>query len=50
MLTENLHHRVEGFTINILVYSKNTDEWTDKMLDILKLRNMGPTKLGLIEN
>jgi hypothetical protein len=45
MLTENLNHTREGFTVLILVYSPNADSWTDKMLDILKSTKMNTTKL-----
>lgn len=48
VLTEKLNHTVEGFTINILVYSAHSDVWIDKMFDILKSNKMGPTKLERI--
>lgn len=36
VLTGNLNHKVEGFTVVILVYSLNSDAWTDIMLNILE--------------
>lgn len=45
VLTENLNHRAAGYTIDILVYSANSDSWTDVMLKILQSEKMGPTKL-----
>jgi hypothetical protein len=35
VLSEKLHHKGEGYLITILVYSINSDMWTDKMFDIL---------------
>jgi hypothetical protein len=34
MFTENLNHTKEGWTVLILLYSPNSDAWTDKMLKI----------------
>ena len=45
VLTENLNHRAAGYTIDILVYSANSDSWTDVMLKILQTEKMGPTKI-----
>ena len=45
VLTENLNHRAVGYTIDILVYSANSDSWTDVMLKILQSEKMGPTKI-----
>ena len=45
VLTENLNHRAAGYTIDILVYSANSDSWTDVMLKNLQTEKMGPTKI-----
>ena len=46
MLTENLNHTREGF---ILVYSLNSDSWTDKMLNISKTTKIHTAKLTVIK-
>lgn len=45
VFTENLNHTKEGFTVVILVYSLNSDAWTDKMVNILKSTKINTTKL-----
>jgi hypothetical protein len=47
VFTENLNHTKEGWTVVILVYSPNSDAWTDKMLKILKCTKMNTTKLAV---
>ena len=45
VLDEKLHHKAEGYLITILVYSLNSDLWTDKLFQILLSKNVGPIKL-----
>lgn len=45
VLSEKLHHKGEGYLITILVYSINSDVWTDKLYDILLAKNARPNKL-----
>ena len=49
VLTENLNHTREGFSVVILVYSLNSDSWTDKMLSILNSAKIHTTKLTVIK-
>lgn len=45
VLTENLHHKVEGFSISIVVNYVNSDLWTEKLIKILKLKNLSSAKV-----
>ena len=45
VLTENLNHLAAGYTIDILVYSANSDSWTDVMLKNLQTEKTKPTKI-----
>lgn len=49
VLSEKLHHKAEGYTISIIVYSINSDMWTDKLYDILVAKNANPQKLKRIK-
>ena len=45
MLDKKLHHKAEGYLITILVYSLDSDLWTNKLFQILISKNVGPIKL-----
>ena len=45
VLDEKLHHKAEGYLITILVYSLNSDLWTDNLFQIPLSKNVGPIKL-----
>lgn len=47
VFTENLNHTKEGWTVAILVYSANSDAWTDKMVNILKCTKINTIKLAV---
>ena len=47
-LVEDTNHKREGFKIRILVYSLNSDLWTKKLYDILKIKKM--KKLKIVAN
>ena len=47
LLSEKLHHKGEGYLITILVYSINSDLWTDKLYNILLAKNANPIKLSI---
>ena len=45
ILLEDSSHRPAGFLVKIMVYSINSDLWTQKLFDILKEKEMKPTKM-----
>lgn len=45
VLDEKLHHKKEGYLITILVFSLNSDLWTEKLLQILISKDLRPIKL-----
>ena len=45
VLDEKLHHKNEGYLITILVFSLNSDLWTEKLLQILISKDLRPIKL-----
>lgn len=45
VLDEKLHHKTEGYLITILVFSLNSDLWTEKLLQILISKDLRPIKL-----
>jgi hypothetical protein len=45
VLDEKLLHKNEGFLITILVFSLNSDLWTEKLLQILISKDLRPIKL-----
>ena len=45
ILTEDTHHRADGYGINIVVCSLNSDSWCDKMFTSLYLKGLNPHKL-----
>ena len=44
-LVEDTKHKREGFKIRILVYSLNSDQWTKKLYDVLKIKKMKGLKI-----
>lgn len=44
-LSENLHHRVEGYTITIIVHSNHADEWTNELINILQSQKLNAVHL-----
>ena len=45
VVDEDSHHKAEGYFVNIIVYSINSDVFTDKMFDILGLNPLRTIKL-----
>lgn len=46
VLNENLHHRAEGYSIIILVYTEHSNEWTNKFLEMLIAENLQAVRLA----
>ena len=46
ILLEDSTHRSSGFLVKIIVYSENSDLWTQKLFDILKEKGTKPTKIS----
>ena len=46
ILLEDSTHRSSGFLVKIIVYSVNSDLWTQKLFDILKEKGTKPTKIS----
>jgi hypothetical protein len=44
-LSENLHHRVEGYEIHIVVYSNRTFQWTPVLINALCAQNLNTVRL-----
>ena len=44
ILLEDTNHRTAGYLIRIVVYSVNSDSWTQKLYDILKEKKMKPIR------
>ena len=44
-LSEDSHHRRDGYQIKILIYSANNDAWCDKMILSLISDGLKPSKL-----
>lgn len=45
ILSENLHHRVEGYDIQIIVYSNHPDQWTQELINVLRAQNLNAVQL-----
>jgi hypothetical protein len=44
-LSENFHHRVEGYEIQIIVYSNFHAQWTPLLINTLKAQNLNVVEL-----
>lgn len=44
-LSENLHHRVEGYEIQIIVYSNHPDQFATQLINILQAQNLNAVQL-----
>ena len=44
-LSENLHHRIEGYEIKIIVHSNHPDPWTPELIKILRSQNLNAVQL-----
>lgn len=44
-LREDTNHTVEGYAVDIVVFSKNSDSWTNLMINILIEKNITAVKL-----
>ena len=42
---EDSHHKAEGYFVNIIVYSINSDIFTDKMFHILNTQGLNPLRM-----
>ena len=48
-LKEDINHTCEGFAIEVVVLSKNSDSWTDLLLEILTEKNVVCKKMNQIK-
>ena len=44
-LREDTNHTVEGYAVDIVMFSKNSDSWTNLMVDILIEKNITAVQL-----
>ena len=44
IIEEDSHHKAEGYFVNIIVFSINSDIFTDKMYDILNTKGLNPLR------
>lgn len=45
ILSEDTHHRAEGYLIRIIVRSNNSILWCDEMFDSINAKGLNPIKL-----
>ena len=45
ILVTNSHHKAEGYDVNIIVLSINSDSFTDKMMDLLNSKGLVPHRI-----
>ena len=45
ILSENLNHKVDGYRVDIIVFTKNCDLWTLKLLQILQSKGVFAIKV-----
>ena len=45
IVSEKLHHRVEGYEIKIIVYSNHHDQRTPQLINILRSQNLNAVQM-----
>ena len=45
ILVTDSHHKAEGYDVNIIVLSINSDSFTDKMMDLLNSKGLVPHRI-----
>ena len=45
-LREDTNHTVDGYAVDIVMFSKNSDSWTNLMIEILNENNITSLKLS----